>query len=82
MIGADGKSAAILSADGAETALIFAIGDALATRRFRHGAIGLEKHGEVIEFHLNEPSKRAVLLKAADRKAAEEWLLRLAGPRL
>jgi hypothetical protein len=82
MVGADGKSAAVVSSNSSETALVFAVGDGFATRRFRHGAISLEKHGDRIEFRLNELSRRAVLLQAPDSKSAEEWLLRLAGPRL
>jgi len=82
MIGEDGKAAAIIAADDRETAVVFAVGDGVATRRFRHGAVSLEKHGAVIEFVLNEPSKRAVQLRAADSQVAEEWLLRLAGPTL
>jgi hypothetical protein len=82
LVGVDGKSAAAVSADGAETALVFAVGDCLATRRFRKGAIGLEKDGAGIAFRLGEPSRRVIRLAAADPAAAEQWLLRLAGLRL
>lgn len=82
LIGVDGKSAAAVSADGAETALVFAVGDGLATRRFRKGAVGLEKDGASVVFRLGEPSRRVIRLAAADPGAAEQWLLRLAGPRL
>lgn len=82
LIGADGRAAAAISADRRETALVFAIGDALASRRFRHGAAGLEKAGGAIRLRLGEPSLRAVTLAAGDEAAAEQWLLKLAGPRL
>lgn len=82
LIGADGKAAAAISADGGETALVFAVGDGLATRRFRRGAVGLEKDAAAIRFLLREPSRRAVRLAAGDETAAERWLSRLAGPRL
>lgn len=80
--GADNKSAAAMSADGHETALVFAVGDGLATRRFRHGAIGIEKSGTMLEFRMGEPSLRRVRLVAPDETAAEHWILRLAGRRL
>ncbi len=82
MVGADGKAAAAVSADGRETALVFSVGDGLASRRFRHGSVGLEKVGAAIDFQLNEPSRVRVRLAAADKKAAEQWLLSLGGPRL
>lgn len=81
-IGADGKSAAALSADGGETALVFAVGDGLGTRRFRHGAVGVELHGNILEFALGEPSLRKVRLAAPDPAAAAQWVLKLAGARL
>ena len=82
LIGADGKSAAALSSDGTETALAFAVGDGLATRRFRRGAVGLERDGNALVFRLGEPSLRTVRLSAPDEATAEQWILRLAGPRL
>jgi hypothetical protein len=82
MIGADGKAAAAVSADRAETALVIATGDGLASRRFRHGAVGLEKVGAAIRLKVGEPSLGAVTLAAGDEATAEQWLLKLAGPRL
>lgn len=82
LIGADGKSAAALSADSAETALVFAVGDRLASRRFRHGAIGLEREGATVIFRVSEPSLPRVRLTAPDEHSAEQWVLRLAGRRL
>lgn len=82
IVSGDGKAAATTSRDGRETAVVFAAGDGLVTRRFRHGAVSLEKHGTEILLMLNEPSKRRVRLVAPSDDAAEEWILRLAGPRL
>lgn len=81
-VGADQKSAAVLSQGGAETALVFAVGDGLATRRFRQGSVSVEHEGTDVLFILGEPSRRAVRLKAVDGTAAERWVLRLAGRRL
>lgn len=81
-VGADNKSAAALSADGGETALVFAVGDGLATRRFSHGAVGVEKTGTTLIFRLGEPSLPRLRLNASDESVAEQWVLRLAGPRL
>lgn len=82
LIGADGKSAAVLSADGYETAVVFAVGDGLATRRFRHGAVSIEKSGTAVTFIMGEPSLGVLRLLAPDENAAAHWVLRLAGPRL
>ncbi len=82
MVGMDGKSAAALSAGGDETALVFAVGDGFASRRFRRGKVGLEKDGAAIIFRLGEPSRGTVTLAAPDEAVAAQWLLRLAGRRL
>lgn len=81
-ISATGKSAAAISADGSETALVFAIGDGLGTRRFRHGAIGVEKRGNAVIFNTGEPSLGEIQLVATDDNQADQWILRLAGARL
>ncbi len=81
-IGADRKAAAAISADGHETALVFAVGDGLATRRFRRGAISIEKSGATLEFRMGELSLRKVRLAAPSETEAEHWVLRLAGSRL
>ena len=78
----DGKSAAARSVDGHETAVVIAVGDGLATRRFRHGAVGIEKSGTTLLFNLGEPALRTLRLVAPDESAAVHWVLRLAGPRL
>lgn len=81
-VGSDEKAAAAVSADGGETALVFSIGDGLGTRRFRHGAVSVERRGVQLDFRLREPSLRSVLLTAPDERSAEHWVLRLAGARL
>lgn len=81
-VGADGKSAAALSEDGGEIALVFAVGDGLATRRFRHGAVSVEKSGTSILFQMREPALRQVRLDATDESVAAQWVLRLAGAQL
>jgi len=81
-VGADGKGAAVISADGRETAVVFALGDGLGTRRFRHGAMGMERHGAAIKILMNEPSLGAVNVIAPNETTAEQWILKLAGARL
>ncbi len=77
LVGVDGKSAAVWSADGAEIGLVFAIGDDFATRRLKRSSATVEREGSALLFLLREPSRRAVRVAAADNTAAEQWLLRL-----
>ncbi len=77
LIGADGKSAAALSADGAEIALVFALGDSLATRRLKRPEARVEQRGAALLFVLGEMSRRAVTLAAPDEPTARRWLSRL-----
>ncbi|MFN0022799.1 MAG: hypothetical protein ACKVS5_02765 [Parvularculaceae bacterium] len=77
LIGRDGRSAAAVSADRAEIALIFALGDGLATRRFNRKTARLSVEGAGLVVHLGEPSRRAVRLAGASAQDAEQWLLRL-----
>lgn len=81
-VGRDAKAAAVTSLNGEETALVFALGDGLATRRFRHGAIGVERAGKTVLFRLGEPSRAAVRLDGGDEESAARWVLTLAGRRL
>lgn len=82
LIGADGKSAAAISADGVEAAVVFAVGDGLGTRRFRQGAVDIEQSGSGLTFKFGELSLRSLRLLAPDENAAAQWVLRLAGPRI
>ncbi len=77
LIGADGKSAAALSDDGKELALVFALGDSFATRRMKRAGVRASRNGAAVEVLLGEPTRRAVRVAAADTAAAEHWLLRL-----
>ena len=79
LIGADGKSAAALSADGAEIALVFALGDSLATRRLNRRQASVERRGAALRFALGELSRRAVVLTATDEPAARRWLSLVTG---
>jgi len=79
LIGADGMAAAAISRDGAELALVFAMGDDFATRRMKRSAARLEREGAAIIFNLKEPSRRAVRVTAPDEDAAAQWFLRLGG---
>ena len=82
MVGADGRCAAAVSGDRREIALVFAVGDKLASRRFRRGAVSIEKQAAAIIFRMKEPSLRKIRLVAPDPSNLEGWLSRLAGPRL
>ena|SRR3990167_335107 len=82
LIGADGKSAAAISVDGVEAAVVFAVGDGLGTRRFRQGDVNIEQSGSGLTFKFGEPSLRSLRLLALSESAAAQWVLRLAGPRL
>lgn len=75
----DGRSAAALSTDGSEIALVFALGDCLATRRLGRQTISVEQRGATLRFILGEPSRRAVALLAPDESTARGWLSRLTG---
>jgi hypothetical protein len=77
-IGADGKAAAAIGADG-EAALLFALGDGLATRRLAIGAFAVAASGPAVDILLRDPSKRRLRLVAASAEAAAAWAGRLAG---
>ncbi len=82
MVGVDGGCAAAVSGDRHEIALVFAVGDKLASRRFRRGAVSIEKQAGVVIFRMKEPSLEKIRLLAANEADVERWLLCLAGPRL
>lgn len=79
LIGADGKSAAALSADGREVALVFALGDSLATRRLNCRGATVEQQGAALRFALGDLSRRAVILTAPDEPTARRWLSLVTG---
>lgn len=78
-VGSDGRSAAALSANGAEIALVFALGDSLATRRLDRRSARIERTGAELQVLLGEPSRRAVSVSAPDEATAAQWLLKLTG---
>ncbi len=78
-VGIDEKSAAALSEDGAEIALVFALGDNFATRRLSRRTAQIEQRGSDLRFRLAEPSRRAVTVAAPDEPTARRWLLQLTG---
>lgn len=72
--GDDRKSAAALSADGEELAIIFALGDSLATRRLKSAKIKAATSGSVVIFKIGELSVGRFRLKAKDEAEAQAWL--------
>jgi hypothetical protein len=79
MVGADGKAAAALSGDGGEIAVVFALGDGLATRRMRRGAASIAARGSVVTILLGDATKSKISLPAPDAAAAAQWTARLRG---
>ena len=75
LIGADRKAAATRSVDGRELALIFTLGDGLATRRYRSGAVEAQIDGAAVVIQTREPSLRRLRLQAGDAAQAAQWLL-------
>ena len=82
LIGADGKAAAAISADGREIALVFAVGDGLATRRFDRDKVVAEQKDSAVVFRPGEPSLSRLKLAAPDAATAEQWFLRLSPRRI
>jgi hypothetical protein len=80
LIDGAGRAAAAMSRDGREIALVFALGDGLATRRLSRGRVVAERAGSDIVIRLGEPSLGKLRLAAPDVATADEWVLRLAGP--
>lgn len=79
IVGADGKTAVALSADGREIAIVFAVGDGVASRRFSRDAVAWETRADGLLLRLNEPSRGGVTLAAPDSETAARWRSRLAG---
>lgn len=80
LVSADAKAAVAEAAD--EIALVFALGDGLASRRLKRGAAKVERAGKALVFRLGDVAKPRVTILAADEKAAAGWLSRLAGAAL
>lgn len=75
----DGKTAAAISADGEEVAYVFAVGDGVATRRMRKGAVPVEAAGETVTVRLGDASIGRLRLAVRDDEAAVRWAGRLGG---
>jgi hypothetical protein len=73
------SSAIALSRGGEEFALVFALGDGLATRRFKTGALGVAADGLRIVTALRDPSKWRLVIEAPDADVAARWAARLEG---
>jgi hypothetical protein len=78
MLGVDGRTAAAQSETG-EVALVFRVGDGLATRRFRPGAFPVAIEGGRIIVALKDPSIWRLALAAPDAQSAQAWAGRLTG---
>jgi len=79
LIDADGRAAFALSATGEEAAVVFALGDGLASRRFPVGALPASADGDTVTLRLTEPSKNRVSARAGSTEAAAAWARRIAG---
>jgi hypothetical protein len=82
LVSEDGRAALAADEAGREFALVFAVGDGLATRRAALGSRPAQRDGRAVTILLNEFSKRRVRLVARDESAAEDWAGRLAKPAL
>lgn len=77
LIGADGKGAAVLSADGREAAFVFALGDGLATRRMARASARASSDGSSLRIILRDPSKWVLTIGAPSGEIAARWAGRL-----
>ncbi|MBY0422778.1 MAG: hypothetical protein K2Q06_10785 [Parvularculaceae bacterium] len=69
-----GRSAVALSSDGTEAAVVFAVGDGLATRRFRVGAMPASAEGARLVVGLKDVSRPSVAIDAPDAAAAARFV--------
>jgi hypothetical protein len=76
---ADGCAAAAISRDGRDAAVVFAVGDRLATRRFKAGAVAVHVDGRSVAVLLGDVSRPKIALLAPDADAANRWARRLRG---
>lgn len=79
LIGIDGKAAAALDEAGGEGALVFALGDGLATRRFKLGALAAKSENGAVMVTLRDLSKWRVRIAAPNAEAAAVWAGKLGG---
>ncbi len=79
-ISLSGDAAAALSSDESEIAVVFRVGDRLASRRLKREAARMRADGALVVITLGEPSRRSVVLRAPDPAAAATWLSELSRP--
>jgi len=72
-VSSDGRAAAAASVNGRETALVFVLGDGLASRRFRHAAAPVTQDGRSLVWRLGEPSLPKVTVTAENEDIAADW---------
>ncbi|MEZ5922463.1 MAG: hypothetical protein R3C60_14090 [Parvularculaceae bacterium] len=72
-VSSDGLAAAAASVNGGETALVFVLGDGLASRRFRSGAAPVRQNGRSLVWRLGEPSLPKVTVTAESEDIAADW---------
>lgn len=72
-IDAKGRAAVATSGDGREVAVVFAVGDALATRRMKTGALRVRQSGAALDVLLGDFSRRKLALEAPDAATARAW---------
>ena len=82
LVSDDGRAAAAVDSAGRDYALVFAVGDSLATRRLKLGSRSVSTDGRAIQINLNELSKAHVRIRASDERAASDWASRLGAPTL
>lgn len=73
LVSGDGAAAVALSEDGAEIAVVFTVGDGLATRRMPRASARIAVEGAGVAIRLDDPSRRLVRLSAPDETAAKAW---------
>jgi hypothetical protein len=77
LLSRDGKAAAALSNE--EAVFLFPLGDSLATRRTRLGAVRVAVEGASVIAALGDVSKAKLKLAAPDEATAARWAGRLKG---
>lgn len=77
LVGSDGKAAIALDEGRGEGALVFALGDGVATRRFKLGSLSATAEKSTLTIALRDVSKWRVRIDAASSAAAVEWARRV-----
>lgn len=82
LVGADKRAALAVDASGRDIAVVFTVGDGLATRRFPAGSKPVSREGRSLTVMLGEISKRRVTLATEGDAQAEAWAGRLSASAL